>query len=115
MREKSATRSTQEPDVQLPPGAIAEVNGWAFWGNQFRIFHGAERIVSDAAGKKVAEVETSGIQLPDGSIDLAPTARPLVSVRLSFDGIDGLTAVQARELAVYLVAAADETDRWSAR
>ncbi|MEM6110695.1 hypothetical protein AAHS21_31435 [Mycobacterium sp. 050272] len=112
MRKNSATRITKEPNVPLPAGAIAEADSWGFWDNKFRIFHGADRVVFDHAGVKVAEAQTGGIQFPDGSIDTTECP-PRVDVYLHAH--EGLTAAQARDLAWALALAADEVDRWSAR
>ncbi|WP_131829121.1 hypothetical protein [Mycobacterium numidiamassiliense] len=104
------TATTQQPDIPLPAGAMADAESWGFWDNQFRIFHGADRVVSDPAGNKVAEVQTGGIQFPDGSIDQIECP-PRVDVYVHAD--DGLTADQARELALLLALTADEVDRWT--
>jgi hypothetical protein len=108
----AATTDSSSPDVPLPVGASAVCESWAFWDNQFRIFHGADRVVSDRAGDKVAEVQTGGIQLPDGSIDTSECP-PRVDVYLHTD--EGLTGNQARELALLLALAADEVDPWAGR
>jgi hypothetical protein len=84
----------------LPIGAVAGPESWAFWDNQFRIFHRADRLVSDPAGDKVAEVQTGGIQFSDGSIDTGECP-PSVDVYVYRD--EGITADQARALATTLL------------
>ena len=104
------TTATNPRDVPLPAGAEADDDSWAFWDNEFRIFHGADRIVLGAAGEKISEVRTGGIQLPDGSIDTRECP-PSIDVYVLTD--DGLTSDQARELAAALLEAAAELDRWT--
>ncbi|WP_156764709.1 hypothetical protein [Mycobacterium sp. 1081908.1] len=108
----TTTATSTQPDVPLPAGAVADCESWAFWDNEFRIFHGPDRTVSNAAGKKIAEVRTGGIQRRDGSIDTTECP-PSMDVYVLTD--DGLTAEQARELAAALLMAAEELDRWAER
>src|SRR4051794_33643193 len=98
------------PNVPLPPGAIADPEGFAFWDNEFRTFHGVEHVVSDAAGRKIAEARTGGRQLPDGSLDTE--CPPCVSVYTwTEEEPFGLSSHEARGLAAALIEAADELDR----
>jgi hypothetical protein len=102
--------SNQYPDVPLPAGALADCESWAFWDNEFRIFHGADRIIR-AEDEIVAKVQTGGVQLPDGSVDLSDPPR----IDLFTFSDDGMTSDQARELAAALLEAAAEIDRWAER
>jgi hypothetical protein len=110
MRENSATTPVNLDQIPLPAGATPSGDGWAFWDNKFRMFRGAERVVLDDAGEKVAEVETGGTQLPSGCVDTAECP-PTIDVYVMSD--DGLTAVQALALAAHLVSAAVETNGWT--
>ena len=60
---------------------------------------------------KHTEVQAAAIQFADGSIDDGSVHEP-PHVYL---GDDGLTSVQARELAAALIETADEVDRWAKR
>jgi hypothetical protein len=93
----------------LPAGAAAEPDSWEFWDNEFRIFHGADRVVLDATGKKIAEVRTGGVQLPEGSIDNDDP--PRIDTYIYSD--EGITSAQARELTAALLVAAAEIDAWT--
>ena len=60
-----STTTTPHPDVLLPAGAV-DSSEWNDWEGLFRLVRGADRIVLDASGEKIAEVRTGGIQHPDG-------------------------------------------------
>lgn len=99
-------------DVPLPPDTNCR-DDWAFWDGECRVFYGvAERVVHDSQGKKIAEVETSGTQFPDGSID-TEESWPWITVYTSTDY--GLTRSQALCLAAHLIDAALEVDGWTAK
>lgn len=100
-----------KPDIPLPVGAVADADSWAFWDNEFRTFHGVDRILHNNAGEKIAEVRTSGVQLADGTIDLS--SPPTIDVNLYTD--DGLDALKAFALAAHIIAAGLEVDRWVQR
>lgn len=116
MRENSATNQhTRRPiidDVPLPPDTNCS-DDWEFWDGECRIFHGVtDRTICDADGRKVAEVETTGTQLPDGSIDTKESS-PWVTVYVSTDS--GLSPSQALRLAAHLIDAALEVHGWTAK
>lgn len=98
------------PDVALPPGADS-ASTWEDWDMAFRLFYGASRLVPDATGATIAEVRAVGIQLRDGSVAVHGSDAPSIDVYTYTDS--GLTAAQARELAVALLQAAAELDGWT--
>jgi hypothetical protein len=55
------TQTTTTPDVPLPAGASS--SGWAEWDNECRVIYGQVRRVGDGL------VQTSAVQLPDGSLE----------------------------------------------
>jgi hypothetical protein len=106
------TTTNPLPDVPLPAGAVAvaDDDACALWDNGCRMFRGPDRVVLNGAAEIIAEVRTTGMQLPDGSVDNAEDA-PTIDICLSTPG--DLTSGKARELAATLVAAADELDGWA--
>jgi len=111
-QEGSAMTATTDarPDVPLPAGAVADDDAWAFWDNECRFFRGADRVVLNGAAEVIAEVRTSGMQLPDGSIDNGED-EPRIDIH-TYIG-EGLTSAQSRELASILLEAAAEIDAWA--
>jgi hypothetical protein len=61
-------QTTTTPDVPLPPGTSS--SGWAEWDNDLRVIYGPERTVGDAL------VQTSAVQLPDGSLEAKDLLKP---------------------------------------
>jgi hypothetical protein len=104
------TTTNPFPDVPLPAGAVAEPDGWAFWDNECRIFHGVDRVVLNGAAEIIAEVRTTGMQLPDGSVDNEEDA-PTIDIYMAIAG--DLTSAQVRELAAVLLEAAAEVGGWA--
>jgi hypothetical protein len=102
------TATNPQPNVALPAGAI-DSESWAFWDNDFRTFHGADRFVLNGAGEVIAEVRTSGVQLPNGSVDNVEDA-PTIDVCIC-DASD-LSADQAQDVALALLNAAADVRRW---
>jgi hypothetical protein len=92
-------------DSQLPiPAGVTFVDSWQQDDPPFRVLRGTDRRID---GHDV-RVGTAVIQFGDGRIDDGHIEPPHVFV----DHCDrGLTAVQAREMAAVLTAAADEIER----
>lgn len=110
MRQPQQTRQPIVDDVPLPPDTNCR-DDWGFWDGECRVFYGVtERVVHDSQGNKVAEVETSGTQFRDGSVD-TEESWPRITVYTSTDY--GLTARQALTLAGWLIDAALEVDGWT--
>ncbi|WP_131829103.1 hypothetical protein [Mycobacterium numidiamassiliense] len=64
----------------------------------------------NGAAEVIAEVRTSGMQLPDGSVDNGED-EPRIDI-CPYIG-EGLTSEQARKLASVLLDAAAEVDAWT--
>jgi hypothetical protein len=96
-------------DVAPPPDAV-RVYEWADADtpDPFRLFEASRRVVVVGTLRYDSEVEvaTEGTQHADGAVEREIKVHQL-------HGDDVLTAQQARELAVALVEAADELDRWA--
>ncbi|GAB3037324.1 hypothetical protein [Mycobacterium bourgelatii] len=105
MRENSATILSTVP---LPAGAD-EHGAWADWDNTFRVVYTPETKIAGTS----CTVFGSAVQLPDGSISHRDCGdAPHVMVQ---GDADGITTVQARELAAAIVATADLIDGWVSR
>src|ERR1700722_683299 len=113
MEPSMTTNATTSPypDVPLPAGAKADPDGWEFWDNEFRTFHGQDRIIGTGVPpRRVAEVRTDGVQLlPDGRVDTKKSP-PGINVYVYEDD---LNSIEARGLARVLLDAADEVDGWA--
>jgi hypothetical protein len=92
------------PDVSPPPGAHVSTD-WDQWSGdgQSRIICGTDRNI------KGLQIRTCALQLRSGAISL--TDPPAVTV----DDSQELSSFEVRELAVLLLAAANEIDGWVAR
>src|SRR4051812_21617937 len=101
------TATTHSPDVIVPPGAHPDA-----WQDDsplpYRILFG---VLRNTGGVEHTTVQGTAVQFSDGRIDDGGVHEP-PHVYL---GDDGLTAMQARELAAALIATADEVDGWVAR
>ena len=96
------------PDVPIPSG-VARSDEWQDdTPRPYRLLFGELRNIG---GVKFTTVQATAIQFADGSIDDGSMHEP-PHVYL---GDDGLTSVQARELAAALIETADEVDRWAQR
>ena len=101
-------------NLPLPVGAV-RAGDWADLDqphDAFRIVYGRERSVGGPIEQgrgfvtSLAEVEASVCQRPDGQLD-----PPEVKIFVHSD--DGLSAEQARAIAVHLIDAAREVDQWA--
>jgi hypothetical protein len=104
------TTTNPRPDVRLPAGAVADDDAWALWDNECRMFRGTDRVVLNGAAEIIAEVRTTGMQLPNGSVDNGEDA-PTIDIYMAIAG--DLNSDEVRELASALVEAADEIDAWA--
>ena len=101
--------ATTISDVSVPPGARPDT-----WQDDvpqpYRILFGEVRGID---GKDIDDVsvQPTAVQFSDGRVDDGSVHQP-PHVYLCDDG---LTGMQARELAALLIAAADEVDGWAAR
>jgi hypothetical protein len=95
------------PDIAPPVGADAPFEWEAdeVLYPAYRIVYGPERAIG--TDRQKAEVQTSAVQLADGSIHTTDDA-PRINVGIYTD--DGLNVDEARQLAVLLVEAADILD-----
>jgi hypothetical protein len=106
------TTTSPYPDIPLPAGAVADDDAWALWDNECRMFRGPDRVVLNGAAEIIAEVRTTGMQLPDGSVDNGEDA-PTIDIYM--EGGGDLTSEQVRELAAIFLEAADQIDGWVTR
>jgi hypothetical protein len=106
------TTTNPVPDVPLPAGAVADDGAWALWDNECRMFRGPDRVVLKGAAEIVAEVRTTGMQVPDGNVDNGEDA-PTIDIYMAIPG--DLTSAQVRELAAVLLEAAAQVDGWVTR
>jgi hypothetical protein len=108
----TTTTTNPFPDVPLPAGAVVDDDAWALWDNECRMFRGPDRVVLNGAAEIVAEVRTTGMQLPDGSVDNGEDA-PTIDIYMSIPG--DLGSAEVRKLAAMLLEAADQIDGWVTR
>lgn len=104
--ERGSDIMTQTNDVPLPAGASPSDEGW---DGPYRVVYGVEHKIVDSD----AYVQTSAVQLRDGSLDTkdGPSrSEPGISVHSHWENY--LTAPQARQLAAAIIASADELDVW---
>ena len=103
------TSATATPDVPIPSGARPDV--WqADSPLPYRVLFGARRAIDGLDVDRVS-VQATAIQLPDGRLDDGSQYES----RQVYLGDDGLSSVQARDLAAALIEAADEVERWATR
>jgi hypothetical protein len=101
--------TTTIPDVPAPAGARPDT--WQEDVPQpYRILLGDVRGI-DGRDIDHVSVQPTAVQFSDGRVDDGSVHEP-PHVYLCDDG---LTAMQARDLAALLIAAADEVDRWAAK
>lgn len=97
--------------ISLPAGAEAGDDAWYQFNYECRVFRGRERVVLNGAAEVVAEVRTTGVQYPDGSIDTGEDA-PTIDISVTTEELTGSEAI---ELAAALVDAAAELLGWAGR
>jgi hypothetical protein len=102
------TTATGTPDVPAPFGARPDA-----WQDDvpqpYRVLFGALRHVEGLDVDRVS-VQPTAIQLSDGRVDDGSLYEP----PLIYLSDDGLSTVEARDLAAALIEAADEVERWAA-
>ncbi|RFZ05441.1 hypothetical protein MML61_10240 [Mycobacterium marinum] len=99
--------TTPLPDLPLPPGAIADADGWEAWDNRFRVIFTPDETVP---GTDI-DVYGRAQQFPDGHVDdgtLDPEHPPQVAIDECWLSID-----QARAAAAMILATADTLEQWS--
>ncbi|GJO23618.1 hypothetical protein NJB1507_23940 [Mycobacterium marinum] len=86
--------TTPFPDVPLPPGAIADADGWEAWDNRFRVIFTPDETVP---GTDI-HVYGRAQQFPDGHVDdgtLDPEHPPQVAIDECWLSIDQARAAAA--------------------
>ncbi|MCW2652073.1 MAG: hypothetical protein QOE41_1535 [Mycobacterium sp.] len=114
------TSTNPYPHVEPPDGGVI-VDDWQVPGtpDAYRNILGTNRTIiadslCDGVGPHEVTVWNHIVQFPDGSFDLeGRIEKPGISVDIEWE--NGLSSVQARELAAVLIEAADEIDRWVTR